>query len=297
MRFRPGIFFWILQVLTVTAGESTHYSLSPAAVDHGGAKATSAHYSADLSAAPGNAGSSSNYTARSGYAGQLLDVFALVLDSSEATVDEGGTRQLTAQILFDDATTMPLAVAEVSWSVSSGPLSMIDLNGLVTAGLVYEDTIAVAQGDYATFSDTLNLTVLDIDLDNFGSYAGDGLPDDWQVLYFGEENPNAGPLNDPDLDGQNNQFEFIAGIIPTDPQSIFSWKVSPNPGQPGESKIVFDPIVSGRVYTLQTSSILALGSWVPLTGTTTTDDGDERTVVDPNANSTRKFYRLKIEKP
>ena len=63
--------------------------------------------------------------------------------------------------------------------------------------------------------------------DNFGSYAGDGLGDDWQVQYFGQNNPNAGPLRDPNGDGQTNAFEDTAGLVPNDPNSRFTFTIAP----------------------------------------------------------------------
>ena len=54
--------------------------------------------------------------------------------------------------------------------------------------------MALAQGSYAGSTGSLNLTVLNVNQDNFGSYAGDGIGDDWQVQYFGlPSNPAAGP--------------------------------------------------------------------------------------------------------
>ena len=86
------------------------------------------------------------------------------------------------------------------------------MSRLTTAATVYQDTAAVVQVTYQTLTDTLNLTVLNTLPDNFSTYAADGIDDDWQVLYFGLGNPNAGPLIDPDYDGQNNLFEFTAGV-------------------------------------------------------------------------------------
>ena len=139
--------------------------------------------------------------------------------------------------------------------------------------------------------------MLDTDPDNYGSYADDSLEDAWRVFFFGEENPDTAPLLDPDGDGQNNAFEFTVGLIPTDALSYFSFSVGPVPNQPGQTQIVFDPIVDGRNYTVMTSLDLSQGSWNPLSGSTTSDNGAERTVTDPAESGTGKFYKVKIEKP
>ena len=115
-----------------------------------------------------------------------------------------------------------MPAASITWSIVSGPLTGINSNGLATAATVYQNTSATAQGVYAGDTGALNLTVLDTIPDNFGSYAGDGIGDDWQFQYFGLSNPNAAPLLDPDHDGHNNLFEFTAGIIPTDAASKFN---------------------------------------------------------------------------
>ena len=49
---------------------------------------------------------------------------------------------------------------------------------------------------------------------------GDGLPDDWEMQYFG--NLLAGPGDDPDGDGQDNFTEFAFGTDPRDPKSFSS---------------------------------------------------------------------------
>ena len=108
---------------------------------------------------------------------------------------------------------------------------------------------------------------------------------------------NAAPLLDPDGDGQNNAFEFTAGLIPTDPLSRFNLTIAAVPGQPGQKDIVFDPIVVGRTYTVMTSPDLSPGSWDPLVGGNASDDGDHRTVTDSAAIETRKFYTVEIVQP
>jgi hypothetical protein len=279
---------------------STNYSVPTDTTDSGGQRTSSATYTNDGSlggitgistvAAPAQ-------TAKAGYLGQITQVTALQLAATPPTVNETGTRQLSAAQLLDDDSLNTLAATDVTWSVASGPLSGIDTSGLATASVVYENTAATAQGDYAGTTGSLGLTVLESIPDNFGSYAGDGLGDDWQFLNFGLDNPLAGPLLDPDGDGQNNAFEETAGLIPTDAQSRFSLSVAPVSGQPTQKDVIFEPIVAGRTYTVMTSPDLTPGSWDSLTGGSASDDGDERTVTDTAASETKKFYRVEIVKP
>ena len=279
---------------------STDYNVPADTADAGGQRTTSSAYTNDGSLG-GITGistvASPAQTAKAGYIGQLTEVTALQLAATPTTVDETGTRQLSAAQFLDDDSLNPLAATDVTWSVMAGPLTGINSSGLATAATVYQDTAATAQGSYAGIIGTLELTVLDSIPDNFGSYAGDGLADDWQFDHFGLDNPLAGPTLDPDGDGQNNAFEFTAGLVPTDAQSRFSLSIAPVPGQPGQKDIVFDPIVAGRTYTVKTSPDLSLGSWDTLTGATESDDGDERTVTDPAGGGTKKFYQVEIVKP
>jgi hypothetical protein len=51
------------------------------------------------------------------------------------------------------------------------------------------------------------------------------------VLYFGVGNLDAAPGIDVDGDEQDNLFEFIAGVIPTDPTSFFDQPLEHEPGR------------------------------------------------------------------
>lgn len=121
--------------------------------------------------------------AKQGYAAQLYEVNGLLVSATPATLNEGETRQLSAQATLDDATLLALDPLEVAWSVLSGPLTGIDSAGVATATIVYQTSAASVQGAWGGFSGTLDLGVLDTNPDNFGSYAGDGLADSWQREY------------------------------------------------------------------------------------------------------------------
>ncbi len=233
-------------------------------------------------------------TAKHSYVGQLYDFAGLQLAASPQTVDEGGTRQLSAALAMDDDTTLA-AAGGFAWSVTDGPMT-IDGNGLASGQPVFQDTLATAQASSGGLVGTLDLTVLDTLKDNFGSYAGDGIDDDWQFQFFGLDNPLAGPTQNPDFDGQNNLFEFLAKVDPTDPASFFEVTAKAVPGQPAQKEIVFQPRYPERSYTVQTSTLLTEPSWSTLTGASVSDSGTERTVTDPNAAGPRKFYRVQISR-
>lgn len=280
---------------------STSYNITTDTADAGGKRATSASYT-NAGSLGGGVGISTvtvpAETMKHGYLGQITEVTALQLAASPTTINETGTRQLSAAQLLDDATTINLLATSVNWSIVSGPLTSISTGGLATAATVYQNTAATAQGSYAGSTGTLNLTVLDTIADNFGTYAGDALSDDWQVQFFGQPpNANAGPLIDPDFDGHNNLFEFTAGIDPTDALSRFSHRIEEVPGQPLQKRIIFSPRFASRIYTVKASTTLLPGSFAPLGSTSTSDNAQERTITDLSATGTARFYHVEITKP
>ena len=299
MKPLPCLAVLLLLAQAARAGSSANYTLAPDAIDSGGLPGTSANYAVNFSNMAGGAGFSAAYTLRTGFAGQLQDAVATAIDlaATPATLNEGGTRQLSATLIFDDQTTSLLDATSVTWSVQSGPLTGISSSGVVTAGSVYQNTVAVAHGTYQTFTDTLDLTVLNTLPDNFGTYAGDGIEDSWQVQYFGLNNPLAGPLLDTDGDGYDNLFEFRACLDPTDAASVFHWRMEPDPGDPLRRRVIFSPRMPGCTYTIKASTNLESDSWIDLVGGIISDNGTERTVTDPDTSSLRKFYKVDVSRP
>lgn len=276
---------------------SSSYSIPTDSTDAGGAPATSSSYSSagSLGGITGRAGAAAPIvTAWSGYMGQLYQITALQLAATPATINESSTRQLSAAHLLDDGTTLALPATGISWAVQAGPLTGISSSGLATAGLVGQDSPATVQGSYLGLSATLGLTVLDTIQDNYGAYAGDGLPDSWQLQYFGANNPLAAPTADATGTGQNNLFKYTAGLNPTDPASRLVTAVG---AAASSHTITISPRLPDRTYTVQYSTDLGVSGWQPLTGATVQDNGQTRTVTDPDAASTRKFYRVLVSYP
>ena len=281
---------------------SADYTLAPESTGAGGGRATSANYTADSAVSDAGglaaAGSSPVQLAKTGYIGQLYEATTLAPTADPPTIDEGGSRQLAVSATCDAGTTLGLAATDVAWSVFSGPLGEVSATGLASAGIVYQDTPATVRATWGGLIGDLGLTVLDTDPDNFGSYAGDGLEDSWQVFYFGVGNLDAGPAMDPDGDGQDNEFEHTAGLVPTDPLSRLLLRIALVAGQPTHRNLVFQPVVAGRSYRILASTNLEAGTWVPLPGSPpVSDNGDERTVTDTAATEARKFYQVEVTKP
>ena len=239
---------------------------------------------------------SANYANRSGYVGQLYDVTALTLAADPASVSERATTELGASATLDDGTHLVPASSDVKWSVVSGPVTAIAADGTATAGSVYQDTSATVRGEYSGVSATLAVTVLNLTTDDFGPYAGDGLPDDWQVTNFGQGSVTAGPNADPDGDGQNNLLEYLAGTNPNLGTSVFTVRIEAVPAQPSQKKILFGPVAAGRTYRVLSSTDLAAANWVAISGPLTGASG-ELTYTDTAATGARKFYRVQISNP
>jgi hypothetical protein len=281
---------------------SANYSITTEVADSGGTRATSAAYS--------NIGSSGGVTgvstvalpvevAKQGYIGQLFEIVGFSVSATQNFVNEGATLQLSGGQLLDDATTLAVNASLVSWSVVSGPLASINANGLATAQIVYQDSGAVIQGVYQATTGQFPLTVRNVNIDDFQTYAGDGIDDVWQVQYFGVNNPNAGPNVDFDGTGQSNLFKYVAGLNPLDPTSRFTVQSQPVNAQPLQKNILFQPLVTGRVYVVQYNTSIASGggTWTTLTNISSIDNGSVRTVTDLNASDPERFYRVQITKP
>lgn len=119
---------------------------------------------------------------------------------------------------------------------------------------------------------------------------GDGLPDAWQIQYFGSiTSPQAAPGADPDGDGLNNLQEYLAGTDPTDPHSAL--KVDAIQVEPTRVLLQFQAM-TGRTYSILYSSVLG-GSWTKLINVAAQATNRVVTISDTSANpGIDRFYRL-----
>ena len=267
--------------------------------DAGGKRTTSASYTMDGSVGGiGGISVAAGDTARHGYIGQLAEVVSVSVTSTPNTVNEDAAGQLSGTATLDDSSVSVLVGNDIAWASAIYPLAAVDGNGLATASTVYATTNATFNGFYLGASGVGSLLVLDTNPDNFGSYAGDGLPDWWQVQYFGFNNPNAAPTLDIDGTAQNNFFKYVAGLDPTNPASIFVLKIASVTGQPSQKNLIFHPIAGGRTYTVQFSTNLVSTAYTNLTGFSGPQTNvNEVTVTDLDATTPTKFYRIDINLP
>ena len=295
--------FLLIPLVTINAATRTSadYAISTEINDSGGQRVASTDYSNNGSLGT-IVGISYDFTAgnrtQHGYIGQLYELIAYGLLASDYYPAELGTTQLFPVRTADDGSNVVIPTTGFSFSVVSGPLASVSATGLVTAGAVYQSTAAVVGATSAAFAGqlTLPLYVQDTIPDNFGSYAGDGLPDAWQFQYFGLDNPLAAPGADADGTGQTNLFKYTAGLNPLDPASRFVLEIH-NGLLATERRLVFYPRLPDRTYTIEFRPSLSAGQWDPLGGTTFADQASIRTVTDPNAAPPPRFYRVRISKP
>jgi hypothetical protein len=300
IQFAVAAIFVLPVALSAGSMTSTAYSVAADSVDAGGGRTTSALY--NNQGCLGGIGGISTVgapaeVARHGYAGQLYEVVNLAVSANPTNVNEGATRQLGASAVLDDASVLNLGPATVAWSVDSGPVDSINASGLATAGHVYQDTLATVRATALAKAGTLDLLVSNVSNDDFGSYAGDGLNDAWQVQNFGENNPSGLASADPDHDGQNNSYEEMVGSIPTDGNSFFRFRIEPVTGHTDRKNLIFSPRIGGRTYTVEARTDLAAGVYAAVSPVVVSDVGPERTVTDIDAVETNKFYRVVITKP
>jgi hypothetical protein len=126
-----------------------------------------------------------------------------------------------------------------------------------------------------------------------GDTDGNGLPDWWELKYFGVltgTDPNA----DPDHDGVSNLNEYLAGTNPTNAASYFH-VVSVIRGSPTKIFVTCEP---GKVYTLLCADALAT-NWTTVTGQFRIPSSVEGVLEMDDAsgdtNRLYRFYRVMLE--
>ena len=121
----------------------------------------------------------------------------------------------------------------------------------------------------------------------------------WRMTHFSSpENTGQGAdAMDADGDGFDNDFEYVAGLLPGDAASNFRSRTERVEGEPAQQKIIFSPRLPGRTYIVEYRNHPITGPWLPLLGAASSDEGDERTVTDVDLASPVKIYRIRITLP
>jgi hypothetical protein len=157
------------------------------------------------------------------------------------------------------------------------------------ANLFGDITVFLRVGGFAEFTTggyTLHVAAgVDIvDSDN------DGLPDVWELHFFG--NLDQGPGDDPDGDDWTNLEELYLGTDPT--QADAGLRIRTVDLLPGGAQRLGWPAAPLRVYRVDRSPTMTPPSWSPVgtvTGTTST-----ATMLDATAGTaTQRYYRVELQ--
>lgn len=193
----------------------------------------------------------------------------------------------------------PVGVPKTSLSINSS-WTKPQLKGAYNYLFVQED------GSYGVHNLSYAVGLLKASIaDLTGDANDDGLPDAWQIQYFGSANsPNAAPNACPAGDGIPNWLKYGLGLNPLTPGIILpDGVVWANTGTIGGSaatntvqiytaaEIAFNTEV-GKTYQLQAISSLG-GGWQNV-GAEVAGDGNARSLVTPTRGKLQQFYRVKI---
>jgi hypothetical protein len=202
---------------------------------------------------------------------------------------------------LDDGTfeAQPLDGATFQLLTPNGFVSLNEASGLMTTSALLIPQTVTLQVTRGAISDTLNVTVLNSIKDNYSTYADDGLDDDWQVRYFGLDNPDARPTVDNENDTHNNFTEFALDLNPLIASSF------PFSGRRVGGDLEYhyqrskEAMALGITYVVEWSETLSPTSWVS-TGVVETillDDGTKQRVVAkiPAGTAGRRFARLVVK--
>ena len=123
---------------------------------------------------------------------------------------------------------------------------------------------------------------------NAGDSDHDGLPDDWEIAYFGDLAQDG--EGDFDHDGSTNRQEYLAGTNPANNASVFQ-VLTLTALSNGQTTLLWSA-VAGRTYRVQFKDDLERPGWTDLGGEVTAD-GTQASAVDPDTSAaSHRFYRV-----
>jgi 1,4-alpha-glucan branching enzyme len=127
--------------------------------------------------------------------------------------------------------------------------------------------------------------------------VGDGIPDWWRLLWFGSSsstNAASCAACDADGTGQNNYFDYVAGLNPTDPTQAFTVQIV---ASNQVMNLTFGPVNSTDTYTVQSSPDLVNYSGLVSNTPLQAVGSNQFTTTDPYPWPSNEFYRIQITNP
>ena len=302
MRHTAGLFLALTMIGSTALGGTRSggtYSITEETMDIGGLQASSALYSSDASLG-GIGGTSSNTSPdvvlKSGYPGQLAEVTNVIVRAEPSSMNEGTAGQLASTAGLDDGTVSALTSGDVQWMSPAFPLASITPAGAIMSDVVYANTAGAVTGTYFGMAGSVALVVIDTHPDNFWSYAGDTIPDAWQVAYFGVENSDALAYADPDEDYRDNLNEYVSGTDPDDGLSYFRLWNQRVEGVSTQVDILYYPRLENRTYVVERSASVMDVAWSSSFDYEQSVNSATCTVRDLNIATTSMHHRVSISR-
>jgi hypothetical protein len=215
---------------------------------------------------------------------------AAVKTSGSVTVNVSRLGGGTGPVSTDYATANGTAMAGADYKTATGTLTWADgdtapkpitvlllNNPTLAAGKTL--TVALTHPVYGTLGATTVETVT----------INETPLDAWRLATFGANATTPGiglPTDDPDQDGQDNQSEFVAATVPTDPASVFALKLNLTGGQ---LHLTFTA-QAGVAYTVQYKDDATDPAWHPLTNINASASAQPIDFTDP-APPMHRIYR------
>ena len=283
----------VASLLLAGSRVSGSYTLNDTA-DSGGLRTTSTNYTNDGSVGEiGGIATAAVCSAKAGYIGQLTEVVSVSATATPVQVSENSTCQLSGAATMDDGTRTGLTGSDLTWGAATWPIHAIAVSGVATTENVYADSPATVYGTYLGVTGAVVLLVLNSNPDNYGVYAGDQVPDAWQVRYFGTNNL-LGVASATNATGQNNLYAYIADLNPTNPGSLFQVVAVSNLPP---NKVVYFMSSTNRLYELLWKTNLLSGVWTNLPGAIpVAGNGGISSLSDTNGVN-KLFYRVQVQLP
>jgi serine protease AprX len=191
-----------------------------------------------------------------------------------------------------------------TWSLSSlSPIGLVPIQSDVTPSVTISNLAGgqyvVQFGDvpyYQTPDDQTNTLAVGGTVNFTGNYTfldvnHNGIPDAWEMNYFGSVTTNRTQFTDTDRNGMSDYAKFIAGLNPTNPASRFEFT-----GQTLESNCLVQiqwSVVTNRLY--QVSATTNLVSWLPVTDWMQASNDSTMSYTVTNAAGGAHFYRVQVQ--
>jgi hypothetical protein len=167
-----------------------------------------------------------------------------------------------------------------------GVTNSILINGTPTAPVVGNENLE--ESTPVLIPGALGIWVPPLYADN----DADGLPDDWEFLYFGSLHaPGGEPGDDPDHDGMTNMQELLAGTFPTDAESALRVTAMQLIGP--HVRINFAS-VAGKIYRLEHSDRATADSWTVAVDNIAGVAGVTQVWEIGGAARIKQFFRLRL---